>query len=258
MILQQTIDKLQAMKLAAMADALSEWSERGGSRESLDPADLVGLLADAEWSARQNRRYRSRIRDAKFAMKACVENIDYRHQRGLKKQKMQELVSCRWIAAHQNVILTGQTGLGKTYLPCALGEKACRDGYRVLYTRAPRLFGDLYSARVDGSYPRLLQKLAKLDLLIIDDLGASPLEAAERRDLREVLEDRYAVSSTIITSQYKTHLWHSFIGDDTVADAICDRLVHNAHRFEFEGESMRKKRGLDTGDGATEQTCKAS
>jgi DNA replication protein DnaC len=138
------------------------------------------------------------------------------------------------------------------------GEEACRDGYRVLYTRAPRLFGDLYSARVDGSYPRLLQKLAKLDLLILDDLGASPLDAAERRDLREVLEDRYAVSSTIITSQHKPHLWHSFIGDDTVADAICDRLVHNAHRFELEGESMRKKRGLDTGDGAKEEAAKAS
>ncbi len=253
MILEQTIDKLSAMRLGGMVEALADWNERGGSRQALDPAELVGLLTDAEWTARQNRRYRSRLRQAQFAMKACVEDIDYRHNRGLRKQKMLELISCRWIAAHQNVILTGLTGLGKTYLPCALGEKACREGYRVLYTRAPRLFGDLYRARVDGSYPRLLQKVAKLDLLIIDDLGASPLEPAERRDLREVLEDRYAVSSTIITSQYKPHLWHSFIGDDTTADAICDRLVHNAHRFELEGESMRKKRGLNTGDETSEE-----
>ena len=253
MILEQTIDKLSAMRLGGMVEALADWNERGGSRQALDPAELVGLLTDAEWTARQNRRYRSRLRQAQFAMKACVEDIDYRHKRGLRKQKMLELISCRWIAAHQNVILTGLTGLGKTYLPCALGEKACREGYRVLYTRAPRLFGDLYRARVDGSYPRLLQKVAKLDLLIIDDLGASPLEPAERRDLREVLEDRYAVSSTIITSQYKPHLWHSFIGDDTTADAICDRLVHNAHRFELEGESMRKKRGLNTGDETSEE-----
>ncbi len=253
MILEQTIDKLSAMRLGGMVEALADWNERGGSRQALDPAELVGLLADAEWTARQNRRYRSRLRQAQFAMKACVEDIDYRHKRGLRKQKMLELISCRWIAAHQNVILTGLTGLGKTYLPCALGEKACREGYRVLYTRASRLFGDLYRARVDGSYPRLLQKVAKLDLLIIDDLGASPLEPAERRDLREVLEDRYAVSSTIITSQYKPHLWHSFIGDETTADAICDRLVHNAHRFELEGESMRKKRGLNTGDETSEE-----
>jgi DNA replication protein DnaC len=157
---------------------------------------------------------------------------------------MLELVSCRWIGAHQNVIISGPTGTGKTFLPCALGDKACREGFRVLYARAPRLFDELYRARVDGSYPRLLQKLAKTQLLIVDDFGCAPLEPSQRRDLREILEDRYSVSSTIVTSQLEPKHWHSFIGDDTVADAICDRLVHNAHRLVLKGESMRKRRGL--------------
>jgi DNA replication protein DnaC len=183
-------------------------------------------------------------------MPATVEEIDYRHARGLQKSKMLDLISCRWIAAHQNLIITGPTGIGKTYLPCALGEKACREGYKVLYTRAPRLFGELYQARADGTYPRMLQKFAKLNLLIIDDLGSSPLDGSERRDLREILEDRYAVSSTIITSQLDPKHWHSFIGDDTIADAICDRVVHNAHRFKLKGESMRKKRGMNTSGAA--------
>ena len=178
-------------------------------------------------------------------MTATVEELDYRHPRGLQKSKMLELISCRWIAHHQNLIITGPTGIGKTWLPCALGEKACREGYKVFYSRAPRLFGDLYLAKADGTYPRVLQKLAKFDLLIIDDLG-SPLDANERRDLREILEDRYEVSSTIVTSQLEPKLWHSFIGDETLADAICDRLVHNAHRLKLHGESLRKKKGLNT------------
>ena len=164
--------------------------------------------------------------------------------RGLAKQKMLELISSRWVHAHQNLIITGKTGLGKTYLPCALGNKACRDGYRVLYTRAPQLFGALYQARADGTYPRVLQRLARTHVLIIDDLGAAPLEPQERRDLREVLEDRYGVSSTVITSQLDSKHWHSFIGDETLADAICDRLVHNAHSFKLDGESIRTKYGL--------------
>ncbi len=244
MILEQTMEKLSAMKLSGMVAALEGWQEKGG-RGDLDPADLVGLLADAEWTARENRRRTQRLRQAHFGMPATVEEIDYRHPRGLVKAKMLELVSCRWIAAHQNVILTGPTGLGKTYLPCALGEKACREGYKVLYARAPRLFGDLYIAKADGTYPRVLRKIAKLDLLIIDDLGAKPLEGQERQDLREILEDRYSNNSTIVTSQFDPKDWHSFIGDETLADAICDRLVHNAHRLKLSGESMRKKRGLN-------------
>jgi DNA replication protein DnaC len=241
-LLEQTLDKLSQMKFRGMVAALEQW--KAGGMQALDPAELIGLLADSEWTARENRKLTNRLREAKFPMAATVEAIDYQHPRGLHKQKLLELLSSRWIAAQQNVIITGPTGIGKTYLPCALGNKACRDGYRVLYTRAPRLFGELFQARADGTYPRLLQRLAKLHVLIIDDLGSAPLEAGERRDLREVLEDRYSVSSTVITSQLDPKHWHSFIGDETAADAICDRLVHNAHRFKLQGESLRKKYGL--------------
>ena len=244
MLLEQTIEKLSAMKFRGMVAALEEW-QHNGAKQNLDPADLVGLLTDAEWTARENRRLTQRRRQARFPMAATVEEIDYRHPRGLQKSKMLDLISCRWIAAHQNLIITGSTGLGKTWLPCALGEKACREGYKVFYSRAPRLFGALYLAKADGTYPRMLQKLAKFELLIIDDLG-SPLDAKERRDLREILEDRYEVSSTIVTSQLEPKHWHSFIGDETLADAICDRLVHNAHRLKLSGESIRKKKGLNT------------
>lgn len=242
MILEQTIERLSAMRLSGMVSALEDWQE-GGSKD-VDPTDLVGLLADAEWTNREGRKLTNRLRQARFPMAASVEEIDYKHPRGLRKSKVLELVSCRWISEHQNLIITGATGLGKTYLPCALGNKACREGYRVLYTRAPRLFGELYLAKADGSYPRLLKKLAKVQLLIIDDFGCAPLEPQERRDLREILEDRYEVSSTLITSQIDPKHWHSFIGDETIADAICDRLVHNGHRFKLSGESMRKKKGL--------------
>lgn len=242
MLIEQTLEKLSAMKLGGMVTALEQWKQT--KQKDLDPPDLIGLLADAEWTTRENRRLTQRLREARFAMPATVEEIDYQHPRGLNKQRMLDLISCQWIAAHQNLIITAPTGMGKSYLPCAIGNKACRDGYRVLYTRAPRFFSELFQARADGTYPRLLQKLAKTEVLIIDDLGDSQLEARERRDLREVLEDRYGVSSTIITSQLEPKNWHSFIGDETLADAICDRIVHNAHRLELKGESIRKKYGM--------------
>ena len=243
MLLEQTKEKLSAMKFRGMLEALEDLAG-GRSRKSLEPLELLGLLVDAEWTARENRKLTNLLRQAKFSMQATVEDIDYQHPRKLQKSKVLELLSCRWVRAHQNVIITASTGLGKTYLPCALGNKACREGYKVLYTRAPRLFGELFQARADGSYRRLLGKLAKTNVLIIDDLGTSPLEPGQRLDLREILEDRYAVSSTIITSQLEPKHWHSFIGDETLADAICDRLVHNAHRFKLSGESMRKKYGM--------------
>lgn len=254
MIVQQTFEKLSLMKLSGMGAALKDWIERTGKTHDLDPADLVGLLVDAEWIARENRRLTRRLQEAHFPMHATVEEIDYQHPRGLQKQKMLELISCRWITERQNVIISGPTGIGKTYLPCALGEKACREGHRVIYARAPALFGDLYRARVDGTYHRLLQKLSKTRVLIIDDFGSSPLEASERRDLREVLEDRYSVSSTIISSQLDPKHWHSFIGDETVADAICDRLVHNAHSLKLDGPSIRKKRGMKPASEDTPQS----
>jgi DNA replication protein DnaC len=243
MLLEQTIEKLAAMKLHGMVSALQQWKQ--GGMKDLDPTDLIGILADAECTARENRRLTRSLQEAHFPMEASVEQIDYHYPRQLQKAKLAELLSSRWIAAHQNVIVSGPTGIGKTFLPCALGNKACRDGYRVLYTRAPRLFGDLYKARADGSYPKLLQKIARFHVLIIDDLGCSPLDGQERRDLREVLEDRYSVSSTIVTSQLDPDDWHSFIGDETAADAICDRLVHTAHRFKLKGESIRKNNGLN-------------
>jgi DNA replication protein DnaC len=246
MLIEQTLEKLSAMKLSGMLATLQDWLQRGAKAQDLEPTDLVGLLVDAEWTARQNRQLTRRLQEARFPVRATVEAIDYQHPRGLQKQKMLELVSCRWLVERQNLIITGPTGIGKTWLPCALGDKACRDGYRVLYTRAPRLFDELYRARADGTYPRLLQRYAKTHLLIIDDLGSTPLEASERRDLREILEDRYSVTSTIITSQLDPTHWHSFIGDDTIADAVADRLVHNAHRLKLSGESVRKKRGMNT------------
>ena len=224
------------------------WSEKGSwAAQDLSPTDLLGLLVDTEWTARENRKFTQRFRQARFPMAATVEEIDYQHPRGLRKAKMLELISSQWIAHHQNVIVTGPTGIGKTYLPCALGQKACREGYKVIYTRAPRLFGELYQAKADGTYHRVLKRLAKTDVLIIDDLGCGALEGAERQDLREILEDRYSVSSTVVTSQLDPDDWHAFIGDETLADAICDRLVHNAHRLKLQGESMRKKLGIAGG-----------
>ena len=245
MIIEQTLEKLSQMKLTGMLQALEDWTRRKPTQE-LDPADLVGLLVDAEFTARQNRQLTRRLQEAHFPERATVEEINYQHHRNLSKQKMLELVSSRWVAERQNLIITGPTGIGKTYLPCALGEKACRMGYRVLYTRAPRLFEDLYRARAEGTYPRVLQRISKMHVLVIDDLGCAPLEASDRRDLREVLEDRYGTSSTVITSQIDPDNWHSFIGDETVADAVCDRLVHNAHRLKLKGESIRKLQGLNT------------
>lgn len=246
MLIEQTFEKLSDMKLSGMHQALEDWVRRKSPTAEIDPADLVGLLVDAEWTSRQNRQLTRRLQEARFPERATVEEIDYQHPRNLPKQKMLELTSCRWVAERQNVIVTGATGIGKSYIPIALGEKACRLGYRVLYTRAPRLFEELYRARAEGTYPRVLQRLAKTHVLIIDDLGCAPMEAGDRRDLREVLEDRYGTSSTVITSQIDPDEWHSFIGDATIADAICDRLVHNAHRLKLKGESMRKRNGLNT------------
>jgi DNA replication protein DnaC len=243
MLSEQTMEKLIAMKLHGMANAFRQWLDQPKNKE-LAPADLVGLLADAEWIFRENRKLTSRLRTARFRINAAVEDIDYAHARGLSKAVMLELSTCRWVANHQNVIITGKTGLGKSYLACALGQKACREGFSVVYRRASRLFDELAQARADGTHPLLMRRLAKTQILILDDFGLEILGPAQRRDLLEVLEDRYGTSATVISSQLDTDQWHPVIGDETIADAVCDRLVHNAHRIKLrDGESMRKAAG---------------
>jgi DNA replication protein DnaC len=242
MLVEQTMEKLVSMKLRGMAEALRRWLERPKEKQ-MAPLDLIGMLADAEWEDREQKRLTARLRNARFRQEASVEDVDYQHPRGLAKQVMLDLAACRWVGTHQNVIFTGHTGVGKSYLACALGQKACREGHTVVYRRASRLLDEVAQARADGSHFNLLRRLAKTEVLILDDFGLEVLNAPQRKDLLEVLEDRYGVSSTIVTSQLEPKDWHSVIGDETIADAVCDRLVHNAHRVKLGGESIRKTKG---------------
>ena len=239
MLAEQTREKLVGMRLHGMAAALREWLEKPKD-QNLAPADLVGLIADAEWVHRENAKLKARLRNAKLKQPACIEDIDYAHARGLSKAVMLDLAMSRWVVGKQNVILTGKTGVGKSYLACALGNKACRDGFTVAYRRTSRLFDELAQARVDGTYPLLLRRLAKTQVLILDDFGLELLGTAQRKELLEVLDDRHGVSSTIVTSQLEPKEWHAIIGDETIADSVCDRLVNKAHRIKLSGESLRK------------------
>jgi DNA replication protein DnaC len=240
MLLEQTFEKLAGLRLHGMTKALRQWQE--GPRDmQLEPADLVGLLADAEWTHRENNKLTSRLRKAKFKFKdACIEDILYRPGRGLMKTTINELSSSTWVTKRKTIILTGPTGAGKSYLACALGQKACRDGFSVLYKRNSRLFDELTQARADGTYASCLRGLLKAAVLILDDFCMQPLTPKERRDLIDVLEDRTNVCSTVISSQLEPEQWHAAIGDETTADSICDRLVHGAHRIKLGGESIRK------------------
>lgn len=245
MLIEQTIEKLSALKLRGMLAALEGWQKSGPQHADIAPADLVGLLADAEFAERENRRLTAHLQKARFRDgTATIEALDYTHKRSLKKAQVLELAGGSWIKGRQNLIVTGPTGVGKTFLACALGHQACRQGRRVLYYRASRFFGDLTKARLDGTYSKLLAKLQKAQLLILDDFGSSPLDGNERRDLREIVDDRYDLTSTLLTSQMEPAHWHTFIGDETLADAILDRLVHNAHRIKLTGESLRKAKGI--------------
>jgi DNA replication protein DnaC len=237
-----TLDQLHALGLHGMAKAFVEISasdEAGG----LNHPEWLGLLLDREASTRQDKRMAGRLRAAKLRQQACVEDIDYRSPRGLDRAMMQKLVEGGWIDAHDNLVLVGPTGVGKSWLASALGHKACRDNRSVLYQRVPRLFEELALARGDGRHARLLRALGRADLLVLDDWGLEPLDAAARHDLLEILEERYGRKSTLVTSQLPVDRWHEIIGDPTYADAIMDRLVHNAHRIELTGESMRRRRG---------------
>jgi len=243
MVLEQTLEKLRSMKLYGMLSAMEDQRNQP-EVTALNFEDRFGLLVDQEWTYKENRRLDYRLRRAKLKIKdAAVEQIDYRIPRSLNKSLLLSLTTSDWIAKRQNVIITGPTGCGKSFLACALAQKACRDGHTALYKRTPRLFEELRLARADGSYGKLLQKLARIQLLVIDDWGISALAEMERRDFLEILEDRYNSSSTIMTSQVPINKWHDTIGDPTLADAILDRVVHNAHKIKLKGESVRKTKG---------------
>jgi len=247
MTTEETFRKLSELRLYGFARALEEQLAQPQSYSALGLEERIGLLVDREWTEREARRLTRRLQLAKLRdRQACVEDIDFRHPRGLDRALLQRLATGDWIAKAQNVLVIGPTGCGKTYVACALGHKACRDGYAVLYRRVPRLAHELHVARGDGSLPRLLTRWAKIDVLILDDWGLTPLGAQERHDLLEVLEDRCGERATIIAGQLPVKNWHTYIGDPAVADAALDRVVHSAHQIVLKGESMRKKRSTLT------------
>jgi len=253
MLRHATLDQLAELKLHGMARAFEEQLSMAEVSE-LSFEERLGLLVEREATERSSRRLTARLRKAKLREQAAVEDIDWRVKRGLDKHQILRLASCRWIADHLNVLITGKAGVGKTFLACALAHKACREGYTALYLRVPRLFRALAIARGDGSYDKLLKSYARTDLLILDDWGLAPIGAAERRDLLEIFEDRYGSRSTLVTSQLPVESWYEVIGDPTLADGIMDRLVHSAYTVAMEGESMRSKRAQHTTTASEEGT----
>jgi DNA replication protein DnaC len=242
MLREPTMEKLQAMRLGAMAAAWLE-QQRSADVIALSFDERFAMLVDAEWMARENKRLGRALKEAKLRIaEASVEGIDYPPRRELDKSIIRHLGTCTWVEEHQVVIVSGATGTGKTYVGCALAQQACRKGYRAMYRRASRFFDELRLARADGSYPRLLARIARVDVLVIDDFAIAPVAETERRDLLEVLEDRYATRATVITSQLPPERWHDYLADPTVADAICDRLLHSAHRIALKGPSRRKEK----------------
>lgn len=240
MLHHPTLDRLKALRLDGMAEAFAELQAQDRASE-LSHAEWLGLLVDREEASRETKRYDSRLRAAKLRhVGACPEDIDYRARRGLDRGLFQALLTGKWIADKRNLILTGPCGVGKTWLGCALAHAACREGVTVLYKRLPRLFEELDLAHGDGRFPKLFRAVTKTQLLILDDWGPDTLTAAQRRDLMEIVEERYGRGSTMITSQLPISTWHEVIGEPTFADAILDRIVHNAYRIQLDGASMRK------------------
>jgi DNA replication protein DnaC len=240
MLHQPTIEKLLAMHLDPMVETWRSF-EQDDNAQQLSFEEKLSLMVDRLWTRRQNQALERRLRYAKLRDNACVEDIDYRASRGLDRMLMRSLANdSAWVQRHENMFIIGPTGVGKSFLACALAQKACRDGHLVLYTRAAALFRDLNLARADGSLRNLLARLARVDVLVLDDWAIAPLADAERRDFWEICDERYQTRSTILTSQLPVARWHEQIGDATIADGILDRLVHNAHRIELRGESMRK------------------
>ena len=241
MLRQQTLEKMGAMRLDAMA---REFEKQVSSPELAELAfeERVGMLVDTEWTDREQRKVSRRLQTAKLRYPASIEDIDYKARRGLDRQVVLALGTSGWIRDHHNLIIIGPTGVGKSYLACAFAERACRSGFTACYVRGPRLVHDLAVARGDGSYSRLLTRLAKTNLLAIDDWLLNPLKDSERRDLLEVIEDRAERASTLLATQLPVSSWHEAIGEASLADAICDRLIHGAHKLDLEGPSIRKTR----------------
>lgn len=237
----QTVEQLCQMRLHGMASGFNEQLQSPNTAE-LCFEDRFAMIVQKEWTHRENRKLAIRLKAAKLKRQASIEDIDFRHPRGLDKAMTLSLATCEWIRNHHNVIVTGPTGIGKSYLAEAFAQKACREGLSAVYYRCPRLFRELAIAKGDGSYLKLLNKIAKMDLLVIDDWGLAPLNDAERRDMLELVEDRHGLRATLITSQFPIPKWYELIGDPTIADAVLDRIIHVAHKITLKGDSLRKKR----------------
>ena len=241
MLTHPTLEKLESLRLTGMLAALQEQMGMDDIND-LSFEERLGLLVDREAVCRESKRLKTRLRKAKLRHDAAVEDIDFRHPRGLDKSLVMRLADCNWLKNHENLIITGPTGVGKSYLACAFAQKACRTGYSAIYLRTSRLFENLGLAKGDGRYIKLLTGFAKTDLLVLDDFGLAKLNREHQHDLLEILEDRHGLKSTLVTSQLPVEHWHEQIGDPTMADAILDRLVHSAHKIQLKGGSMRKKK----------------
>jgi DNA replication protein DnaC len=239
MLIHQTAEKLKTMRLGAMAELLlNQESQTAAAQLSFE--ERLGLLVDYEWTSRQNKKLQRLLKNARLKINACLEDIDYQHPRKLDQKLMVHLGSMKWLLAHQNVLLSGPTGVGKTYLVCALGNQACRHGFSVRYFKMSKLTAAIAAGKADGSLPQFLDRLAKINLLIIDDFGLAPLTAEQGHDFLDIIDDRLERGSTVMASQLPVEHWHQLLGDPTVADAVLDRLVHRAHRLALSGETMRK------------------
>ncbi len=240
MLIEPTVEKLRELRMNAMADAWRAQREDRDSHE-LDFDTRFGLLVDAEHLARDNKRVATALKEARLRMpNACIEDLDFSSKRDLDRGLIRQLATCSWIKSYANVIITGPTGTGKSYVACALAQQACRTGHRAIYRRMPRLLEELALAHADGTYVRLLARLAKADVLLLDDWGLAPMRDQDRRDMLEILEDRHGSRSSILTSQLPVEKWHDYLADPTIADALLDRVVHNAHRIKLKGPSRRK------------------